>query len=85
MSVTTTGATGTHRYTVMLEHDDESWSAYVPSLPGCIAAGYSREEVLDSIRTSIRMHLEGMLEDGVEIPPDDAPDSLEAVSVSVQA
>jgi predicted RNase H-like HicB family nuclease len=36
--------------------------AYVPDLPGCVAAGESREEVLSLIREAIALHLEGLKE-----------------------
>ena len=45
------------------------YSAYVPDLPGCIAAGESREEVLTLIREAIEFYLEGLREDGHPIPP----------------
>lgn len=38
------------RYTVILEHGDTSWGARVPDLPGCVAAGETREEALQLIR-----------------------------------
>lgn len=56
------------RYTVILEEGSTSWGAYVPDLPGCIAAGESREEVLDLIREAIEFNLEGLKDEGREIP-----------------
>lgn len=56
------------RYTVILEQGPSSWGAYVPDLPGCIAAGESREEALDLIREAIEFHLEGLKNEGREIP-----------------
>ncbi len=55
------------RYTVVLEHED-SWGAHVPDLPGCIAAGETREEVLDLIREAIDVHLQGLRKEGLPIP-----------------
>jgi len=40
----------------------------VPDLPGCIAVGETREEVLASIQEAIEFHLEGLKEDGQLIP-----------------
>ena len=48
--------------------DSKSFGAYVLDLPGCIAAGESREEVLKLIREAIEFHLEGLKEDGQAIP-----------------
>jgi len=38
------------RYTVIVEEGATSWGAYVPDLPGRVAAGGSREEVLRLVR-----------------------------------
>ena len=34
------------KYMVVIEKDDKGYGAHVPDLPGCIAAGDAREEVL---------------------------------------
>ena len=47
------------RYLVVVEKGSSSYGAYVPDLPGCVAAGESREEVLSLIREAIALHLEG--------------------------
>ncbi len=36
------------RYLVVVEKGEQSYGAYVPDLPGCIAAGDTKEEVLAS-------------------------------------
>jgi predicted RNase H-like HicB family nuclease len=56
------------QYTVIVEQGDTSWGAYVPDLPGCIAAGETREEVLELIRDAIEFHIEGLRESGVAVP-----------------
>ena len=56
------------RYAVVIEKAGKSFSAWVPDLPGCIAAGDTVEEVNDLIRGAIEMHLAGMREDGDPIP-----------------
>jgi len=57
------------RYLVVVEEGPKSFGAYVPDLPGCIAAGESRKEVLTLIREAIEFHLEGLREDGHPVPP----------------
>jgi predicted RNase H-like HicB family nuclease len=52
------------RYLVVLEKGPTSFGAYVPDLPGCIAVGDTREEVLASIHEAIEFHLEGLKQDG---------------------
>lgn len=56
------------RYLVVVEEGPTSFGAYVPDLPGCIAAGESREEVLQLIGEAIGFHLEGLKEEGQLIP-----------------
>ncbi|MPZ14592.1 MAG: type II toxin-antitoxin system HicB family antitoxin [Chloroflexi bacterium] len=56
------------RYTVILERGDTSWGAHVPDLPGCIAAGDTREEALALIREATALHIEGLREQGLPIP-----------------
>ena len=56
------------KYAVVVEKSPSGYSAYVPDLPGCIAAGRTRVEVERLIREAIRFHLEGMREDGETIP-----------------
>jgi predicted RNase H-like HicB family nuclease len=67
------------RYLVVVEKGPKSFGAYVPDLPGCIAAGESREEVLTLIREAIEFHLEGLKEEGQSIP--DPSSSSEVVEV----
>jgi predicted RNase H-like HicB family nuclease len=55
-------------YAVVIEREGNSFGAYVPDLPGCVAVGESEEEVRQLIREAIVFHLEGMREDGEAIP-----------------
>ncbi len=57
------------RYLVVVEEGPTSFGAYVPDLPGCIAAGNSREEVLQLIQEAIEFHIEGLKEEGYALPP----------------
>jgi predicted RNase H-like HicB family nuclease len=56
------------RYAVVVEKAEKNFSAYVPDLPGCVAAAESKEEVLELIREAIDFHVEGMREAGEPIP-----------------
>jgi predicted RNase H-like HicB family nuclease len=53
---------------VVIERAGENLSAYVPDLPGCIVTGNSTSEVEQLIREAILFHLEGLRQDGIEIP-----------------
>ena len=55
-------------YLVVIEKGQNSFGAYVPDLPGCIAAGESREEVVTLIREAIELHIESLKEDGQPVP-----------------
>ena len=54
-------------YAVIIEQGKDSYGAYVPNLPGCVAVGDTVEEVKTLIQEAIEFHLEGMIEDGEEI------------------
>ena len=56
------------RYLVVVEQGPASFGAYVPDLPGCIAAAETKDEVLSLIREAIEFHLEGLKEEGAPIP-----------------
>jgi predicted RNase H-like HicB family nuclease len=56
------------RYAVIIEKGENSYGAYVPDLPGCVAVGDTVEEVKTLIQEAIEFHLEGMIEDGDKIP-----------------
>lgn len=55
-------------YLVVIEKGDTSYGAYVPDLPGCVAAAESRVEVLELIREAIEFHLEGLKQEGQPAP-----------------
>ena len=56
------------KYTVVLEKGQSSYGAFVPDLPGCIAAGQTKKEALGLIKEAIEFHIEGLLENGETIP-----------------
>jgi predicted RNase H-like HicB family nuclease len=56
------------RYAIVIEKTATGYSAYVPDLPGCIAAGESKAEVAREMQGAIRFHIEGMHEDGLPVP-----------------
>ena len=56
------------KFTVVIEKAPNNFGAYVPDLPGCVATGKTREEVTELIEEAVRLHLEGMREDGLDIP-----------------
>lgn len=61
-------------YVIIFEGEENGCSAYVPDLPGCIAAGETIAEVRKLIAEAIEFHIEGLQEDGEIVPPS-SPDS----------
>ena len=56
-------------YLVVVEKGKSSYGAYVPDLPGCVAVGETRREVIKLIREGIKLHIEAMIEAGEPVPP----------------
>jgi predicted RNase H-like HicB family nuclease len=56
------------KYAIVIEKGPDSFGAYVPDLPGCIAVAETRLEVSHLIKEAIEFHLEGLREDGQPIP-----------------
>lgn len=68
------------RYAVIIEKGPKSYGAYVPDLPGCVAAGDSRDEVMSLIQEAMKFHIEGLKQEGLPVP---APSSaVEFVDVA---
>lgn len=58
------------KFRVILEPSEEGgYTAIVPSLPGCVSEGDTREEALKNIREAIELYLEPV-EDDMSFSPD---------------
>lgn len=57
------------RYVIILEPTPTGFSAYSPDLDGCVAAGDDRAETVALMREAIAFHLEGLIEEGLPVPP----------------
>jgi predicted RNase H-like HicB family nuclease len=57
------------QYLVVVEKGESGYGAYVPDLPGCIAAADSREEVVRLVHEAIELHIEDLRERGEPVPP----------------
>lgn len=58
----------TNRYIALLEEADGNIGVIFPDFPGCVSCGSTKKEALRSGREALELHLEGMAEDGDEIP-----------------
>ena len=67
------------RYTVVIEKTNSGFSAYVPDLPGCVAAADTQVEVEELIGEAIFMHVDSLREHGDPVPEPQA--SVTTVSV----
>lgn len=56
------------RYTIVIEQTPRNFSAYVPDLPGCIATGATRDDVVRQIQEAMEFHIEGMRKQGEPVP-----------------
>ena len=56
------------KYGVLLEPTRTGYSAHVPDLQGCVAAGATKSETLRLIRGAIRLHIRAMERDGEKVP-----------------
>jgi len=56
------------RYMVVIERGESSWGAHVPDLPGCVAIGETRHEVIDLIREGIALHIDELRREGLPVP-----------------
>lgn len=63
-------------YVVVIEKTGNGYGAYVPDLPGCIAAADTREETEALIREAVGYHVEMLRENGDPIPEPEASASL---------
>ena len=56
------------RQVVLFPGEDGFWVAEVPSLPGCISQGGTKDEALKNIREAIEAYITALEEDGLPIP-----------------
>lgn len=61
------------RYAIVIEKAQGNYSAYVPDLPGCVAAAPTVEAIEEQICDAIRFHIDGLEADGLPVP---APTSI---------
>ena len=58
------------KYRVLIDQDEDgAFVAEVPSLPGCVSQGATREEALTGIREAIALYVESLEAHGEPVPP----------------
>jgi len=58
------------KYRVLIEQDEDGvFVAEVPSLPGCISQGETRERAVENIKEAIALYLESLAAHDEPVPP----------------
>jgi predicted RNase H-like HicB family nuclease len=57
------------KYAIVVERAERNYAAYVPDLPGCVATGATVAEAEALLREAIEVHIAGLREDGLPVPP----------------
>jgi predicted RNase H-like HicB family nuclease len=55
------------RYVILYRDESDGWNAMVPSLPGCLSQGDTREEALANIKEAIALYLEDLPAERAEV------------------
>jgi len=58
----------TTEYTIVIEQTPRNFSAFAPDLPGCVATGATREEVVSQMRAAVELHIESLREHRESVP-----------------
>jgi len=67
------------KYRVLIEQDEDGvFVAEVPSLPGCVSQGQTRDEATENIKEAIELYIESLEAHDEAVPP---PISEELVEV----
>ncbi len=57
------------RFAIVIHKDERSdYGVMVPDLPGCISVADTLDDAFESVKEAVLLHLEGMLDDGEDIP-----------------
>jgi predicted RNase H-like HicB family nuclease len=56
------------KYLIIVEKTSTGYSAFSPDVPGCGSTGETKEEVERNIQEAIAFHIEGLRQEGYEIP-----------------
>ena len=76
---------GPGRLAADFECSPNNFAAYAPDLPGCVATGTTREELLVEIREAIEFHIESLREHGEPVPePQTTAEVVDAGAVAAE-
>jgi predicted RNase H-like HicB family nuclease len=66
-------------YLMVIGRTATGYSAHCPDVLGCAAVGKTVEEVVGNMKNALKLHFEGMVEDGEPIPQPGGVDSYREV------
>jgi predicted RNase H-like HicB family nuclease len=58
------------RQVLVYPGEDGYWVVEVPSLPGCMSQGKTRDEAIENIKDAIETYIEALEQDGLPVPPE---------------
>jgi len=67
------------REAILYKGEDGYWVAEVPSLPGCISQGKTKEKAIANIKEAIDGYIQALKDDGLPVPPE----NFETIVVAV--
>ena len=73
----------TFEIVVEKEPEDEGYSAYSPTLPGCFSNGRTIEEAKRNIREAIQVHLGSLIAHGDTVPQNEHLVHVEELTVAI--
>lgn len=56
------------KYLIIVEKTATGYSSFSPDVPGCGSTGTTKDEVERNIQEAIEFHLEGLRQEGYQIP-----------------
>jgi predicted RNase H-like HicB family nuclease len=56
------------QYLIVIEKTQTGYSAYSPDVLGCVSTGATLEGVNQNMQEAIEFHIDGLIEEGLEIP-----------------
>src|SRR5438046_10694111 len=64
-------------YIALIHKDaDSDYGISFPDLPGCVTAGSTIDEAMAMAREALALHIEGLLEEGGEVPSPTTADTI---------
>lgn len=72
----------THTMPVVIQKDEDGYFASCPVLQGCYSQGATYEQVIESIRDAIALHIQDRIDDADAIP---TPQMVSVATVQVAA